>query len=94
MEGHGAGAGGRRPVARRRHRKDEGSHAAADFETIIAEINPEINAKLTTFEDAAEDVKDKRSDVHVVVAEDSPMSRDLLVTIAARVRLSLRARFR
>ena len=51
-----------------------------DFETIIAEINPEINAKLTTFEDATEDVRSKRSDVHVVVAEDSPMLRDLLVT--------------
>ena len=51
-----------------------------DFETIIAEINPEINAKLTTFEEATEDTKDKRSDVHVVVAEDSPMLRDLLVT--------------
>ena len=51
-----------------------------DFETIIAEINPEINAKLTTFEDAAEDVKGKRANVHVVVAEDSPMLRDLLVT--------------
>ena len=51
-----------------------------DFETIIAEINPEINAKLTTFEEATEDIKDKRADVHVVVAEDSPMLRDLLVT--------------
>lgn len=51
-----------------------------DFETIIAEINPEVNAKLTTFEEAAEDVKDKRAKVHVVVAEDSAMLRDLLVT--------------
>ncbi len=51
-----------------------------DFETIIAEINPEINAKLTTFEEATEDTKGKRSDVHVVVAEDSAMLRDLLVT--------------
>ena len=51
-----------------------------DFETIIAEINPEINAKLTTFEEATEDTKDKRQDVHVVVAEDSAMLRDLLVT--------------
>jgi two-component system chemotaxis response regulator CheV len=51
-----------------------------DFETIIAEINPEINAKLTTYEEATEDVKSKRSNVHVVVAEDSPMLRDLLVT--------------
>ena len=51
-----------------------------DFETIIAEINPEINAKLTTFEEATEDTKSKRADVHVVVAEDSAMLRDLLVT--------------
>ena len=51
-----------------------------DFETIIAEINPEINAKLTTFEQATEDVKSMRSDVHVVVAEDSGMLRDLLVS--------------
>ena len=51
-----------------------------DFETIIAEINPEINAKLTTFEDATEDIKTRRMNMHVVVAEDSPMLRDLLVT--------------
>ena len=51
-----------------------------DFETIIAEINPEINAKLTTFEEATEDIKTRRSGVHVVVAEDSTMLRDLLVT--------------
>ena len=51
-----------------------------DFETIIAEINPEINAKLTTIEDAAVSVKAKRADKHVVVAEDSPMLRELLVT--------------
>ena len=51
-----------------------------DFETIIAEINPEINAKLTTVEDAASDTKQLRADVHVVVAEDSAMLRDLLVT--------------
>lgn len=51
-----------------------------DFETIIAEINPEINAKLTTVEDVSTDVKSLRADVHVVVAEDSGMLRDLLVT--------------
>ncbi len=51
-----------------------------DFETIIAEINPEINAKLTTFEEATEDIKARRADIHVVVAEDSAMLRDLLVT--------------
>ena len=51
-----------------------------DFETIIAEINPEINAKLTTVEDASTDTRSQRADVHVVVAEDSAMLRDLLVT--------------
>lgn len=51
-----------------------------DFETIIAEVNPEINAKLTTVADAAEDVRARRANVHVVVAEDSAMLRDLLVT--------------
>jgi len=51
-----------------------------DFETIIAEINPEINAKLTTVNDAAADVRAQRVNVHVVVAEDSAMLRDLLVT--------------
>ena len=51
-----------------------------DFETIIAEINPEINAKFTTVEDVSTDIKTQRADVHVVVAEDSGMLRDLLVT--------------
>jgi two-component system, chemotaxis family, chemotaxis protein CheV len=51
-----------------------------DFETIIAEINPEINAKLTTVEEVEADVKAKRTNMQVVVAEDSPMLRDLLVT--------------
>ena len=51
-----------------------------DFETIIAEINPEINAKLTTVDDAGTDVKAKRAEMHVVVAEDSPLLRELLVS--------------
>lgn len=51
-----------------------------DFETIIAEINPEINAKLTTVNDADAEVRARRTNVHVVVAEDSAMLRDLLVT--------------
>ncbi|BEU87402.1 chemotaxis protein [Selenomonas sp. TAMA-11512] len=50
-----------------------------DFETIMAEINPEINQKLTTVEESTEDVKKMRSTQHVVVAEDSPLLRDLLV---------------
>ncbi len=50
-----------------------------DFEKIIADINPEINVKLTTFEDTHADIKEKRSKQPVIVAEDSPMLRDLLV---------------
>lgn len=50
-----------------------------DFETIMAEINPEINQKLTTVEESTEDVKKMRASQHVVVAEDSPLLRDLLV---------------
>lgn len=50
-----------------------------DFETVIAEINPEVNAKLTTFDAAEEDIKALRSKEHIVVAEDSPMLRELLV---------------
>lgn len=51
-----------------------------DFETIIAEINPEINAKLTTVEDADHDLKLRRGGAHIVVAEDSPLLRELLVS--------------
>ena len=47
---------------------------------IVTEINPEINAKLTTVADAAADVRAVRADAHVVVGEDSPMLRDLLVS--------------
>ena len=50
-----------------------------DFETIIAEINPEINAKLTTVENASADIRAKRVNTHVVCAEDSPLLRELLV---------------
>ena len=51
-----------------------------DFETIIAEINPVINEKLTTVEEATRDIKDRRADVPVICAEDSPMLRELLVS--------------
>ena len=51
-----------------------------DFETIIAEINPEINAKLTTVENAPADIRAKRVNTHVVCAEDSPLLRELLVS--------------
>ena len=46
-----------------------------DFETIIAEINPEINQKLTTVTEATQDAKTRRGTAHVVVAEDSKMLR-------------------
>lgn len=51
-----------------------------DFETIIAEINPEINQKLTTFDEASDDIRERRSGIHVVCAEDSPLLRELLVS--------------
>lgn len=51
-----------------------------DFEKIISDINPEVNIKLTTFDEAGDAIKEKRELQHVVVAEDSPMLRDLLVT--------------
>lgn len=51
-----------------------------DFETIIAEINPEINAKLTTVEDAGQDMKLRRGGARIVVAEDSILLRSLLVS--------------
>ncbi len=51
-----------------------------DFESIIAEINPAINAKLTTIEVPEASTKAQRADMHVVVAEDSLMLRELLVT--------------
>ena len=50
-----------------------------DFEKIIAEINPEINEKLTTLPEVTKDIKDQRNDIKVFVAEDSTMLRDLLV---------------
>ena len=50
-----------------------------DFEKIIAEINPEINEKLTTLPEVTKDIKDQRNEIKVFVAEDSPMLRDLLV---------------
>ena len=51
-----------------------------DFETIIAEINPEINEKLTTVEAVEGTIKENRENMHVVVAEDSPMLRELIVS--------------
>lgn len=51
-----------------------------DFETIIAEITPEINEKLTSVEEADEDTKLSREDINIVCAEDSPLLRGVLVS--------------
>lgn len=51
-----------------------------DFETIISEITPKINEKLTTVDEAPEDVVASREDVNVVCAEDSPLLRGVLVS--------------
>lgn len=50
-----------------------------DFERIIAEINQDINHKLSTVEKADKSVEIYRSAKHIVVAEDSKMLRNLLV---------------
>lgn len=51
-----------------------------DFETIIAEIAPEINEKLTTVDVASEQIMKSREDVNIVCAEDSPLLRGVLVS--------------
>jgi len=50
-----------------------------DFEKIVAEINPEMNIKLTTVPQSSDDVKSKRKTKKIMIAEDSHMLRDLLV---------------
>lgn len=50
-----------------------------DFESIIAEINTEINHKLSTVEKVSNSVEADRHNKHIVIAEDSRMLRDLLV---------------
>jgi two-component system chemotaxis response regulator CheV len=50
-----------------------------DFEKIVAEINPQINIKLTTVPQSSEDVKEMRKSKKIMVAEDSKMLRDLLI---------------
>jgi two-component system chemotaxis response regulator CheV len=51
-----------------------------DFEKIISIINPEINAKLSAVPAANNDKELIRKTKTIVVAEDSPMLRELLVT--------------
>ena len=50
-----------------------------DFEKIVAEINPEMNIKLTTIPQSSDDVKEQRKTKKIMIAEDSHMLRDLLV---------------
>lgn len=51
-----------------------------DFERILAEINPEINRKLTTIPEVSEAGAKHRQNTTILVAEDSKMLRDLLVS--------------
>lgn len=51
-----------------------------DFEKIISIINPEINEKLTTVPATTKDKEIIRHTKTIVVAEDSPMLRELLVS--------------
>jgi two-component system chemotaxis response regulator CheV len=50
-----------------------------DFEKIIAEINPDMNMKLTSVPEKSKDIKEKRAQKSILLAEDSPMLRELLV---------------
>lgn len=51
-----------------------------DFEKIVAEINPEINVKLTTVPESTVAMQEKRKTKKVMVAEDSAMLRELLIS--------------
>jgi two-component system chemotaxis response regulator CheV len=50
-----------------------------DFEKIVADINPQINIKLTTVPKSSDELKEQRKTKNIIVAEDSKMLRDLLV---------------
>lgn len=50
-----------------------------DFEKIVADINPQINIKLTTVPKSTDELKEQRKTKNIIVAEDSKMLRDLLV---------------
>lgn len=51
-----------------------------DFEKIVADINPQINVKLTTIPQSSDDMKELRKTKKIMVAEDSKMLRDLLIS--------------
>ena len=50
-----------------------------DFEAIIAEVNPQINKKLTEVESRDDNLQTLRQSAPIVVAEDSMMLREMLV---------------
>lgn len=50
-----------------------------DFEKIVADINPQINIKLTTVPQSTDALRELRKSKKIIVAEDSKMLRDLLV---------------
>lgn len=50
-----------------------------DFEKIVSEINPDMNLKLTTVPQSNPDLTKMRQSKTILVAEDSPMLRELLV---------------
>ncbi len=50
-----------------------------DFESIIAEVNPQINKKLTEVESRHDNLQELRQTAPIVVAEDSMMLRDMIV---------------
>ena len=50
-----------------------------DFESIIAEVNPQINKKLTEVESRHDNLQEMRRTAPIVVAEDSTMLRNMVV---------------
>ena len=50
-----------------------------DFESIIAEVNPQINKKLTEVQSRNDNLQSLRQRAPIVVAEDSMMLREMLV---------------
>jgi two-component system chemotaxis response regulator CheV len=50
-----------------------------DFEKIVAEINPQINIKLTTVPNSSVALQEVRKTKKIIIAEDSKMLRDLLI---------------
>lgn len=51
-----------------------------DFEKILAEINPEINRRMTDVPEAAEEVVEMRKEKTILIAEDSTMLRQMIVS--------------